>query len=79
MLRSTKLGVVVRGVVDSPEMSAGLGVNPNVVSAGTWVLGTMMVALVGILLVPALGLDPTGYQTPLPRPSRRRSSADSRR
>jgi ABC-type branched-subunit amino acid transport system ATPase component/branched-subunit amino acid ABC-type transport system permease component len=62
-LHRTHLGVLVRGVVDSPEISAGLGINPSLVSAGTWVIGTMMVGMVGILLVPVLGLDSGGYQT----------------
>jgi branched-chain amino acid transport system permease protein len=62
-LHRTHAGVVLRGVVDSPDMSSGLGTNPNVVSALASVVATIMVGLTAIMLVPILGLDDGSFET----------------
>ncbi len=56
LLRATPVGLATRAAVDSPR-SAGLsGINTTMVSAGSWMLGTALAGLAGILLAPILGL-----------------------
>ena len=56
LLRATPIGLATRASVDSPR-SAGLsGINTTMVSAGSWMLGTALAGLAGILLAPILGL-----------------------
>jgi branched-chain amino acid transport system permease protein len=56
LLRATPVGLAIRGSVDSPRTAGLAGVNTNAVTAGSWMLGTGMAALAGILLTPILGL-----------------------
>jgi branched-chain amino acid transport system permease protein len=56
LLRATPIGLATRASVDSPR-SAGLsGINTTMVNAGSWMLGTALAGLAGILLAPILGL-----------------------
>jgi branched-chain amino acid transport system permease protein len=57
LLQGTRLGLKIRAVVDQPELAAAMGVNPSVMVAVSWVVGTVLAGLAGILLLPLLGLD----------------------
>lgn len=61
VLRFTPFGLSMRASVDSPEVARLHGVNTDVVTAGSWAIGTMLAGLGGVLLVPFLALDPTNY------------------
>jgi branched-chain amino acid transport system permease protein len=56
LLRATPIGLAIRGSVDSPRTAGLSGVNTTAVTAGSWMLGTALAALAGILLTPILGL-----------------------
>lgn len=55
--RRARLGVVMRAVVDSPELVAWSGDDPVHVRRWAWVLGTVFAAAAGLMLAPALPLD----------------------
>jgi branched-chain amino acid transport system permease protein len=57
LLRATPMGLAIRGSVDSPRTAGLSGVNTSAVTAGSWMLGTGLAALAGILLTPVLGLN----------------------
>jgi branched-chain amino acid transport system permease protein len=57
LLRSTPIGLATRATVDSPRTAEVSGINTTVVTAGSWMLGTMLAGLAGILLTPILGLS----------------------
>jgi branched-chain amino acid transport system permease protein len=50
LLRATPFGLSVRATVDSPVMARTVGVNTSVVSAGSWMVGTMLAGVAGVLL-----------------------------
>jgi branched-subunit amino acid ABC-type transport system permease component len=56
-LRRSRLGAVMRGVVDNPTLVALSGENPPRVRQAAWAIGSAFAALSGILLAPTLGLD----------------------
>lgn len=56
LLRATALGLETRATVDSPRSAEISGVNTTFVTAGSWMLGTALAGLAGILLAPLLGL-----------------------
>jgi len=58
-LRSSRTGTAMRAVVDDPELLAATGMNPAGVRRASWIIGTMLACLSGVLLVPSIGLDPT--------------------
>ena len=58
-LRSSRLGVAMRGVVDNASLLGLTGGRPNRVRRVAWMLGSSSAALSGILLAPTLGLDVT--------------------
>jgi len=56
LLFGTRLGTAMRAVVDSRELAALNGANPNRVSSVAWMLGCSLAGLAGILLAPDLTL-----------------------
>ncbi len=58
VLRRTRLGMAMRGVVDDPALLELTGLNATGVRRSAWIIGSMVAAASGILLAPVLGLDP---------------------
>ncbi|HEY2427589.1 MAG TPA: ABC transporter permease [Acidimicrobiales bacterium] len=61
LLRYTTAGLLIRAVVDSPNLSSLAGTDPRVVGAASWALGCFLAGLAGVLLTPLLGLDPGSF------------------
>lgn len=61
MLRFTMFGLTMRGVVDHRPLASVMGINPGVVTAAAWMIGTMMAGLAGVLLTPVLGLNEVSF------------------
>ena len=57
LLRATSYGLAVRATVDSPRMASVVGTNTAAVTAGSWMIGTTLAGLAGVLLMPILGLS----------------------
>jgi branched-subunit amino acid ABC-type transport system permease component len=55
--RFTHLGVAIRAVADDREVSQLLGINARLVGDASWVLGSLLAGVAGILLTPLIGLD----------------------
>jgi branched-chain amino acid transport system permease protein len=55
LLRSRRLGVAMRAVVDNPDLAALTGAPPIAIARASWVLGSMLAALAGILYSPTAG------------------------
>ncbi|GGM64597.1 ABC transporter permease [Dactylosporangium sucinum] len=62
LIRGTGFGLAVRATVDSPTVSALQGTNPDFVQATSWMVGTTLAALSGVLLLPLLALETASYQ-----------------
>jgi branched-subunit amino acid ABC-type transport system permease component len=58
ILRRTRLGMAMRGVVDDPSLLELTGLNAVGVRRSAWIIGSMVASASGILLAPVLGLDP---------------------
>src|SRR3989442_1182411 len=56
-LRATTVGAVMRGVVDDRSLVSLAGYGPDRVLRLSWMLGSGLAALSGILIAPSLGLD----------------------
>jgi branched-chain amino acid transport system permease protein len=56
LMRYTPLGLSIRATVDSPRVAGIAGVNTSVVTASSWMIGTVLAGLAGVLLTPILGL-----------------------
>lgn len=56
LIRFTPLGLAIRASVDSPRVAAAAGINTSLVTAASWMLGTALAGLAGVLLSPILGL-----------------------
>lgn len=62
LLRWTRIGLNMRAVVDRPELAEMRGINVARVSRTSWVIGTMLAALAGVVGAPVLGsLDVSTY------------------
>ena len=61
MLRFTTAGLLIRAVVDSPQLAGLAGTDPRVVGAASWALGCLLAGLSGVMLTPLLGLDSTAF------------------
>jgi branched-subunit amino acid ABC-type transport system permease component len=59
ILKFTRLGVAMRGVVDAPTLFALTGRTPVRVRRWAWMIGCSFAVLSGVLLTPVLGLDAT--------------------
>ncbi|MCL4422378.1 MAG: ABC transporter permease [Actinobacteria bacterium] len=57
LFQRTQIGLKLRGVVDDPALASVIGINPSVLVALSWVLGTVLAGLAGVLLLPIFGLD----------------------
>jgi branched-chain amino acid transport system permease protein len=57
LLRATPLGLATRATVDSPRSAEVSGINTTLVTASSWMIGTALAGLAGILLTPILGLS----------------------
>jgi branched-chain amino acid transport system permease protein len=60
VMRLTPFGLSVRATVDSTAAAGIAGINTTVVSAGTWMIGTCLAGIAGVLLAPLRGY--TEYQ-----------------
>ncbi len=58
-LRFTPLGVAMRAASDNPTAARLLGIRVNMVSASSWVLGSLTAAVAGLLLTPLTSLNTT--------------------
>jgi branched-chain amino acid transport system permease protein len=57
VIRRTSLGLVVRGVVDSPAMTSLSGTDPSRVAIGVWVINALLAGLAGVLAAPILNVS----------------------
>lgn len=57
LFRYTRLGIAMRAVVDNRELCAVKGLNPNVVTAASWAIGSSLAGLAAILIAPGLNLE----------------------
>jgi len=57
--RYTRFGLVVRGTMQNPNISAALGVNKSLVYMLTFGFGAALTGLAGAVLVPIVGVYPT--------------------
>ncbi|HVW33380.1 MAG TPA: ABC transporter permease [Acidimicrobiia bacterium] len=57
-LRVTRLGMAMRAVVDAPDLLAISGSSPVRVRRTAWMIGSALAAVTGVLIAPALGLEP---------------------
>ncbi len=61
LLDRTRLGLSTRAVVDRPVLAQTRGINTATVSASSWALSGLLIAIGGILLCPLIDLDPGVY------------------
>jgi branched-subunit amino acid ABC-type transport system permease component len=57
LLRSTHFGLKTRAVVGDPELAALVGTDPRGVTTRSWMLGSALAALAGVLFSPFVQLD----------------------
>jgi ABC-type branched-subunit amino acid transport system ATPase component/branched-subunit amino acid ABC-type transport system permease component len=55
--RTTRMGLAMRAVVDSPDLLDLSGTSPTVVRRTAWIIGAMFASLSGVLMVPIFGLN----------------------
>jgi branched-subunit amino acid ABC-type transport system permease component len=58
LLRYTRIGIVARATMQRPDMAAALGVNPRLVYAVTFAVGSALSGLAGALVAPLSGVVP---------------------
>jgi branched-chain amino acid transport system permease protein len=58
LLFGTRIGVAMRAVVDNPELTGLNGAKPTTVARTSWILGTMLASVAGVLVAPKLNLEP---------------------
>jgi branched-chain amino acid transport system permease protein len=61
LLRFTGFGLSMRATVDAPAMAGISGVNTSFVSAGSWMIGTALAGLAGVLLAPLRGYQELAF------------------
>jgi ABC-type branched-subunit amino acid transport system ATPase component/branched-subunit amino acid ABC-type transport system permease component len=61
LLERTRLGLATRAVVDRPLIAEARGINTSLVSAASWALSGLLIAVGGILLCPLIDLDSGVY------------------
>lgn len=59
VLRTTRLGLVARGAMQSADMASALGHNPSKIYMTTFAVGAALSGLAGGVLAPLTGLTPT--------------------
>ncbi|HEY0399797.1 MAG TPA: branched-chain amino acid ABC transporter permease [Acidimicrobiia bacterium] len=57
LLRYTTLGNAMRAVADNPETARLWGINVNRVTAASWMVGSAMAAVAGVLITPLIAFD----------------------
>jgi branched-chain amino acid transport system permease protein len=57
-LRWTTLGISMRAVADDPSAARLWGVNVNLVTASSWMAGSAMAAVAGVLITPMINFTP---------------------
>jgi branched-chain amino acid transport system permease protein len=57
-LRWTTLGISMRAVADDPSAARLWGVNVNLVTASSWMAGSAMAAIAGVLITPMINFTP---------------------
>ena len=55
--QSVRLGIVMRGVVDNPELVSMSGDDPVLVRRWAWIIGTVFASVAGLMLAPSQSLD----------------------
>ena len=55
LLKARRLGVAMRAVVDNPDLAALTGAPPIAIARASWILGSVLAALAGILYSPTAG------------------------
>jgi branched-chain amino acid transport system permease protein len=55
--KRTRTGVAMRAVVDDPELAALNGARPGRLSSYSWMIGTMLAGVAGILLAPQTNMN----------------------
>jgi len=58
--RYTRVGRLTSAVAENDLVASSLGHSPDTVAALNWGLGSALAGLAGILIAPAIGLEPTG-------------------
>jgi branched-chain amino acid transport system permease protein len=56
LLHGTRLGIAMRAVVDNRNLAALNGARPGIVSSFSWMLGSSLAAIAGILIAPEIGM-----------------------
>jgi branched-chain amino acid transport system permease protein len=59
LLKRTRIGTMMRGVVDDRELTQLYGLSPRMVTSLSWAIGTALAALAAILLAPGVSMDIT--------------------
>ncbi|UJW84869.1 branched-chain amino acid ABC transporter permease [Devosia sp. SL43] len=59
LLEGTRLGLAARAVIMNEALARALGINTGLVRFATFVTGTGLAALAGVLLTPLTSVDPT--------------------
>jgi ABC-type branched-subunit amino acid transport system ATPase component/branched-subunit amino acid ABC-type transport system permease component len=59
LLRSTRLGMSMRAVVDNPDLLSLSRYNTSSIRRYAWIIGCTLAALSGVLIVPSLPLTPS--------------------
>jgi branched-chain amino acid transport system permease protein len=57
VLRWTSLGAQMRAVADDPEAARLWGINVNRVTAASWMTGSAIAAVAGVLITPLINFD----------------------
>ena len=55
LLYVSRTGVAMRAVVDNPDLASLNGTNPVVIARYSWILGSVLAALAGVLIAPEQG------------------------
>jgi branched-chain amino acid transport system permease protein len=55
LLKATRTGVAMRAVVDNPELAGLTGAPPLTIARTSWVLGSVLAAVAGVLYAPTAG------------------------
>jgi ABC-type branched-subunit amino acid transport system permease subunit len=61
LFRSTRFGLATRAAAETEKGTALLGISPDRVAAANWMLGTLLAAVAGILILPITNLDPNSF------------------
>ena len=60
LLRTTRLGLYARAVVDRRDLAELVGIRTDRLAAASWAVGGLLAVLAGVLIAPSLQLDPYG-------------------